>query len=90
MENKEPVEFFSQFGMREDVTFRPMYRHQQAMGIADEELGGEIVGVKFTEMKVFYDVYSPYHGIIFDGVVSQKVYKHAPPPTIKINDDGLN
>jgi len=90
MEDKEPVQFFSQFGLREEVTFRPMYRHQQAMGIADEELNGEIVGVRFTEMKVFYDVYSPYHGKIFDEVVSQKVYKSALPTTIKLNSDGLN
>lgn len=50
-----------------------MFRHQQEMGIADDEMDGKIVAVKFTEAKVFYDIYSPYWGKIFDGVDSVKV-----------------
>lgn len=65
----------SNLQINDDVTFRPMYRHQQEFGIADEQLDGKITAVKFTEAKVFYDVYSPYHGKIFDGIDSVKVYK---------------
>ena len=63
----------SQFQIEDEVTFVPMFRHQQEMGIAPDELEGKVVAVKFTEAKVFYDIYSPYWGKIFDGVDSAKV-----------------
>ncbi len=65
----------SQSQINDEVTFRPMYRHQQRLGIADEEMSGKIIAIKFTEAKVFYDIYSPYHGIIFEGVDSIKVHQ---------------
>lgn len=73
---KEAQTFGSQFAIDEQVEFRPMYRHQQEHGIADENLTGTIVSVRFTRAKVFYDVLSDYHGIIFDKVDSAKVYKN--------------
>jgi hypothetical protein len=60
--------------INDDVYFRPMYRHQQTMGIADETFEGKVMAVKFTEAKIYYDIYSPYHGVIFDGVDSVKVW----------------
>lgn len=59
--------------INDDVTFRPMYRHQQNLGISDEVMDGKVVSVRFTESKVFYDVYSDYYGKIFKNVDSIKV-----------------
>lgn len=64
----------SNFRITDEVTFRPMYKQQVDLGIADEELEGKITAVKFTEAKVFYDVYSPYWGKVFENVDSVKVY----------------
>lgn len=69
------TEFFSNFAINEDVEFVPMYRHLQAKGIAADPIEGKVIGVRFTEAKVFYDVFSPYWGCIFDGVASGKVFK---------------
>lgn len=67
------AEFNSQFEMGQQVEFVPTFKQQQDMGIAGEELDGTIVAVKFTEAKVWYDVLSPYHGIVFQGIPSNKV-----------------
>jgi len=66
-------EFFSSFAIGEAVEFRPMKRHQNSLGITDEFLEGTIMAVRFTEAKVFYDVYNNYWGVLFDGVDSCKV-----------------
>lgn len=66
--------FPAKFAINEQVVFIPMYRHQQAMGIGGEEMEGKIVAVRFTEAKVFYDIYSNYWGAIFDNVDSAKVH----------------
>lgn len=66
--------FFSGHAINDEVGFRPMYRQQQEMGIADEPMEGKIVAVRFTEAKVFYDVYNNYWGKVFEGVSSEKVY----------------
>ena len=67
-------DFFSSHSINDEVEFQPMYRHQQEMGISHEPIEGKIIAVKFTEAKVFYDVYSPYWGKIFDNVSSEKVF----------------
>ena len=67
-------DFFSNHAINDEVDFRPMYRHQQKRGIADEILDGKVIAVRFTEAKVFYDVYCPYWGTIFDEVASEKVF----------------
>ncbi len=68
-----PTEFSSAHNINDDVMFRPMYRHQQKMGIADEEMNGRIVAIRITEAKMFYDVLSAYHGKVFEGVDSANV-----------------
>ena len=72
------MELPSNLQINEEIEFRPMYRHQQEMGIADDEMEGKIIAVRFTEAKVFYDVYSPYWGRIFDNVDSIKCRRDAP------------
>lgn len=44
------------------------------MGISPEPIEGKIMAVRFTEAKVFYDVYSNYWGKLFQGVSSEKVF----------------
>lgn len=66
-------EFFSKFSINDNVEFIPMARHLQEMKIAEEVIDGKVTAVKFTEVKVFYDIYSPYWGKIFDEVTSEKV-----------------
>lgn len=68
-------EFFSNFGIDDEVSFRPMFRHQTAMGIADQPLSGKIVAVRFTKAKVFYDILDDYRSVVFDGVDSVKVWR---------------
>lgn len=63
----------TQFAINEEVTFTPMYHQSKAMGLVNEETDGRITAIKFTESKVFYDVYSPFWGRIFENVVSDKV-----------------
>ncbi len=67
------ADFFSNYDMNEEVTFTPMYKHVKDWGIAPEELEGKVVAVRFTEAKVFYDLYNNYWGKIFDNVSSDKV-----------------
>lgn len=67
--------FEAKFAIGDEINFRPMYKHQKDLGIADEDLDGTVVAVKFTEAKVFYDVYSPYWGKLFENVTSEKTWK---------------
>lgn len=72
------MELPSNFQIGDEVSFRPMYRHQQEMGIADDAMDGKVVAVKFTPAKVFYDILDDYHSKVFDGVDSRKVWKEEP------------
>lgn len=72
-------DFFSQFTINDKVEFRPMYKHQQMHGIGDEILEGQVMAVRFTEAKVFYDVYNNYWGKLFEGVASEKVFGYPEP-----------
>jgi hypothetical protein len=65
----------SNFGMNEEVEFLPRLKQCQEIGIEQEPLDGTIKGIRFTEAKVFYDVYNPYYGIIFTSIQSQNVKK---------------
>lgn len=67
------MEFFSNFEINDEVVFVPRYRQARELGIAQEKINGNIVSVKFTEAKVFYDIYSPYWGEIFKDVQSNDV-----------------
>lgn len=69
------MQFESKFEINEEVEFVPMFRHVKEHGISQEGMDGKIVAVRFTEAKVFYDIYSPYWGKIFDNVDSVKVRK---------------
>lgn len=71
-------ELSSRFAINEEVCFIPMYRHQTEMGIDAGSLEGKIVAIRFTEAKVFYDVYNNYWGKVFDGVASDKVTTSVP------------
>lgn len=73
--------------INDEVIFTPMFRHQQEMGIAPEGLEGKILAVKFTEAKVFYDIYSPYWGKLFEGVTSEKVTAIPKTPSVKEQDN---
>lgn len=66
-------EFTSQFGMGQDVNFLLGYKQSTDMGIMQSVMGGQVVAVKFTEAKVFYDIYNPYYGIVFFNIQSQMV-----------------
>jgi hypothetical protein len=66
-------EFSSAFSMGQEVEFMPGFKQSNKMGIAQEPMDGQIVAVKFTEEKVFYDLYSPYYGVIFTNVQSHNV-----------------
>lgn len=67
-------EFNSKFAINDEVEFQPMYRQQQEMGISHEPMDGKIVAVRFTEAKVFYDVFNNYWGKVFENVASEKVF----------------
>lgn len=78
----ESVDFPSQIAIDDVVTFRPMAKHQEEMCIADEEFLGVVTMVHFSKAKVFYDILSDYHGIIFDKVDSAKVYAEGGQPNL--------
>ena len=61
--------------MNEGVEFMPKSKTCSEMGIEQEPLDGEIKGIRFTEAKVFYDIYNPYYGVIFTSIQSQNVKK---------------
>lgn len=67
------MELPSKLQINDEVEFTPMYRQCTEMGIAQNEQSGKIVAIKFTEAKVFYDIYSPFWGVIFKEVTSEKV-----------------
>ncbi len=76
-------DFFSVHTINDEVEFRPMYRQQQEMGISNEPMEGKIVAVRFTEAKIFYDVYNNYWGKVFENVTSEKVYGLPESPILK-------
>lgn len=55
------------------VTFIPMARHCNELGITCAEGEGVITAIKFTPAKVFYDIVDDYHGFLFNSVDSAKV-----------------
>lgn len=68
-----PKEFQSQFGIGEEVSFEPSFRHQKEKLIPAGRRFGSIVAVKFTKSKVFYDVLGDTCGTVFDGLDSASV-----------------
>lgn len=67
------MELPSKLQINDEVNFTPMFKQCKKMGIAQEGISGNIIAIKFTEAKVFYDIYSPFWGTIFKGVTSEKV-----------------
>ena len=57
-------EFTSQFHMGQDVEF---------LTPKGGECEGSVVGVRFTEAKVWYDIYSPYFGEVLRDIPSHNV-----------------
>lgn len=56
------------------VDFYPTYRQATRMGIdVSSQLYGQIVGVRFTKAKVWYDVVCDYYGVVFSKIPSEKV-----------------
>ena len=82
------AKFESAHSINDDIYFRPMCRHQAMYGIADEEKTGRVVAVRFTELKVFYDILCPYHGIIYDNVDSCKVSSQERFGSLEVDDSG--
>lgn len=69
--------FLSTFSINEEVAFYPMQRHCNELGIKSQQSEGAVVAVRFTEAKVFYDIYDKYWGKVFTEVDSAKVFKTA-------------
>lgn len=80
----EEFNFPSQMGIGDRVQFKPMARHCEEMSIKSEWGFGEVVAVRFTEAKVFYDVLCDYYGKVFDNVDSVNV---KPSDAAKPSDD---
>ena len=66
--------FDSNFSIDDSITFIPMFKQAAEMGIAQEEMDGTIISVRFTKAKVFYDILNDYYGVVFKNVDSSNVY----------------
>ena len=67
--------FNSKLSIDDSVTFTPMFKQSTEMGIAQEEMFGTVVAVRFTKAKVFYDILDDYYGKVFTNVDSSYVNK---------------
>jgi hypothetical protein len=67
--------FNSKLSIDDSVTFIPMFKQSTEMGIAQEEMFGTVVAVRFTKAKVFYDILDDYYGKVFTNVDSSYVNK---------------
>ena len=67
--------FNSKLSIDDSVTFIPMFKQSTEMGIAQEEMFGTVVAVRFTKAKVFYDILDDYYGRVFTNVDSSYVNK---------------
>lgn len=65
--------FDSKLSIEDLVTFTPMFKQATEMGIAQEEMYGTVVAVRFTKAKVFYDILDDYYGKVFTNVDSSYV-----------------
>lgn len=68
------MELFSKFSIDDACSFIPMYTQQQSLGISGDEREGQIVAIRFTKPKVWYDILDEYTGTVFTNVDSSKVY----------------
>jgi len=68
-------QFTSTFTHGEQIKFIPPARLLNELSLAKEPAYGEIVAIRFTKAKVFYDIIDDYHGIIFDNVDSAFVFE---------------
>ena len=67
--------FDSKLSIDDSVTFIPMFKQSTEIGIAQEEMFGIVVAVRFTKAKVFYDILDDYYGKVFTNVDSSYVNK---------------
>jgi hypothetical protein len=67
--------FDSKLNIDDSITFTPMFKQATEMGIAQEEMDGKVVAVRFTKAKVFYDILDDYYGKVFTNVDSSYVNK---------------
>jgi hypothetical protein len=68
------VNFESNYSIDDSITFIPMFKQATEMGIAQEQMEGTIVSIRFTKAKVFYDILDDYYGRVFTNVDSSNVY----------------
>lgn len=68
--------FDSKLNIEDSVEFIPMFRQAKKMGIKQEKLWGEVIAVRFTKAKVFYDVLDDYYGKVFKNIESSYVNEH--------------
>ena len=62
------------YSIDDSITFIPMFKQATEMGIAQEQMEGTIVSIRFTKAKVFYDILDDYYGRVFTNVDSSNVY----------------
>jgi len=71
------MELPSGFQIGDECEFIPTFKQHTEMGIAPDERDGKVVAVRFTEAKVFYDVFDTYYAKVFENIPSEKVFKSA-------------
>jgi hypothetical protein len=71
----KPHMFPSLYTHGDQVSFIPMFRQCRELGISGEPARGQIIGVRFTKAKVFYDIVDDYYGVLFRDVDSAYVGK---------------
>lgn len=69
------MELPSAFQINDECSFVPTFKQQTEMGISPEQMEGKVVAIRFTEAKIFYDVFNNYYGWVFNNVPSEKVFK---------------
>lgn len=70
----EEANFPAQHAIDDMVEFVPMFKQQEEHGITADIRDGIVVAVRFSKMKVFYDILDDYYGIIFPNIDSCKVF----------------
>jgi hypothetical protein len=70
------MEFESAFSIGEEVNFLHPDIQQYSIvdGVPQDLCIGTVVSVRFTKMKVFYDVFSPYKSEVLYNIHSDNIY----------------
>jgi len=70
------MELPSNFQIGDNCEFIPMAKQLSADCISNEPRDGKIVAVRFTEAKIFYDIFDIYYAKIYKNVDSSKVFRY--------------